>query len=195
MHRNAGSGTAAAAICGGTPPDMPPASTMADLRIGQNGLVAIPAPTVPGAQALYRFWQERRPEGASALNPCAALPQRDDFTFDALKQIGVLGHEFVIEPIEGGRDWRYRLVGTSIVWMFGRDPTNVPFTQHFIPEEAAQCIAFSNRVAQSCQPVFLRARFASKGHSATLLETMSLPVLGRGGGEVWLIGASYPVSE
>lgn len=187
MHRTAGPDAAAAAICGDAQPDMSSMRSMAGLRTGQTGLVIIPAPTVAGAQALYRFWLDRQ-SGSE-------LPRRDDFTFDALKQIGVLGHEFVIEPIEGGRDWRYRLVGSNIVWMFGRDPTNVPFTRHFLPDEAAQCIAFSNRVTQSREPVFLRARFASAGHSATLLETMSLPVLGRGGNEVWLIGASYPVEE
>ena len=161
---------------------------MGGLLLGQSGLVAIPAPLMPGARALYRFWLDKRPDPAAvAEGGSDNLPERDDFTFDALKQIGVLGHEFVIEPLDGGRNWRYRLVGANIIWMFGRDPT--------IRDEATQCIAFSNQVAQSRQPVFLRARFASEGHSSTLLETMSLPVWSRGRSEIWLIGASYPVEE
>src|SRR5690606_19861324 len=99
----------------------------------------------------------------------------------------------VIEPLAGGRDWRYRLVGADIVWMFGRDVTGIPFSQHFTPAEAAKCIAFSGQVARSRQPVFLRARFASRGHSVVLLETMSLPVWSRGRSDIWLIGASFPV--
>lgn len=148
-------------------------------------LLPIPAPALPGTQALFRLWQDSR-QGDD-------LPERDAFSIEALKRIGILGHEFVIEPIEGGRDWRYRLVGAGIVWMFGHDPTGIPFTQHFVPFEAEKCIAFSNQVARSRQPVFLRARCVSKGHSASLLETMSLPVWSRGRKEIWLIGASFPV--
>lgn len=85
------------------------------------------------------------------------------------------GHEFVIEPVEGSRD-----------------PTNVPFTQQFIAEEAAQCIASSNPVAQSCLPVFLRA-LRQRGPFRDAAGTMSLPLRSRGGSDVWLIGASSPV--
>ena len=150
-------------------------------------LTPLPAPVAPGTQALFRLWREAKAGGAEDI------PDRDAFSIDALKRIGVLGHEFVIEPIDGGRDWRYRLVGADIVWMFGHDPTGIPFTKHFVPFEAEKCIAFSNQVAQSRQPVFLRARFVSEGHSASLLETMSLPVWSRGRKEIWLIGASFPV--
>lgn len=150
-------------------------------------LQPIQAPAVPGTQALFQLWREAQAGGAEGI------PDRDAFSIEALKRIGILGHEFVIEPIEGGRDWRYRLVGADIVWMFGHDPTGIPFTQHFVPFEAEKCIAFSNQVARSRQPVFLRARFVSEGHSASLLETMSLPVWSRGRKEVWLIGASFPV--
>lgn len=160
--------------------------------MGRPGLAAMAAPVAPGAQALFRFWQDSRLDSAGLP---ANLPERDAFSFDALKRIGVLGQEFVIEPIDGGRDWRYRLVGAEIVWMFGRDPTGIPFTQHFKADEAALCIAFSNQVAQTRQPVFLRARFASAGHSAGLLETMSLPVWSRGRREIWLVGASFPAGE
>ena len=150
-------------------------------------LLPIPAPAVPGTQALFQLWRAAKGDGADDL------PDRDEFSIETLKRIGVLGHEFIIEPIEGGRDWRYRLVGADIVWMFGHDPTGTPFTQHFVPFEAEKCIAFSNQVARSRQPVFLRARFVSEGHSASLLETMSLPVWSRGRKEIWLIGASFPV--
>lgn len=152
-------------------------------------LAPIPAPVAPGTRALFQLWRE------AGSNSADGLPSRDDFSIDVLKRIGVLGHEFVIESIDGGRDWRYRLVGADIVWMFGRDPTGIPFTQHFVPFEAEKCIAFSNQVARSRQPVFLRARFVSEGHSASLLETMSLPIWDRARAEIWLIGASFPVQD
>lgn len=52
MHRTAGPGTAAAAFCGATQSETPSVRPMAGLRTRQTGLVAIPPPTVPGAEAL-----------------------------------------------------------------------------------------------------------------------------------------------
>lgn len=165
-----------------------------DIRFDQTGPVAlsgdegdllteIPQPVHAGAIALYRLWQ--------ALTPAGSLPTRDDFTFEQLGALGILGNFFVVEPLDGGRDWRYRLLGTHITWLFGGDATNIPFTRHFDATEAELCIRLSNRVAQTRQPVFLVGSFRT-GDFSGRLETMSLPVLGRDGVSVWLIGASFP---
>jgi len=141
----------------------------------------IPEPRHPKTQALYRHWLDHK--------PVEGLPSRGAFGFEAMHALGLMGHLFVIEPIEGGWDWRYRLLGSEIVWMFGNDVTNVPFREHMEPREAETCITLSNRVAQSGKPMFLFARFVSGDHSGTL-ETMSLPVRSPDGGSVWLIGCS-----
>src|SRR3546814_4665231 len=86
-------------------------------------LTEIPQPQHAGAVALYRLWQD--------LTPAGGLPARDGFTFERLGALGILGNFFVVEPLDGGRDWRYRLLGTHITWLFGADVTNVPFTRHF----------------------------------------------------------------
>ena len=150
---------------------------------GGDLLAEIPAPRHDGAVALYRLWQE--------LAPAGGLPARDAFTFERLGRLGILGNFFVIEPLDGGRDWHYRLLGSHITWLFGADVTNVPFTRHFDATEAELCIRLSNRVAQSRQPVFLIGSFRT-GDFSGQLETMSLPVLGRDGSAVWLVGASFP---
>ena len=146
--------------------------------------VEIPEPQHPTAAALADFWRARQ-------EAAGGLPSRDAFSPEALSRIGALGHQFVIEPIDGGRDWRYRLLGSKIVWLFGRDTTNVAFSEHFQADEARQCIALSNQVVATRTPVFLRARFSSGGHWGTL-ETMSLPVWNRTGDDIWLFGASFP---
>lgn len=150
-------------------------------------LVEIDAPRHPGAVALYRLWQELKPAEDG-------LPRRDDLSFERLTELGIVSNCFVIEPLDGGRDWRYRLLGTAITWLFGGDATNIPFSKHFLPEEAELCIRLSNRVAQSRMPVFLFGRFQPGDFSGTL-ETMSLPVLARDGNTVWLVGASFPVES
>lgn len=151
---------------------------------GDELLVEIESPRHQGAVALYRLWQE--------LKPVDGLPLRTDFSFERLGHLGILGNCFVIEPLDGGRDWRYRLLGSQITWLFGGDATNVPFSKHFDAEEAELCIRLSNRVATSGRPVFLFGHFRTGDFSGTL-ETMSLPVLGRDGAVVWLLGASFPI--
>lgn len=150
----------------------------------------IPAPVDPHCQAMAALWRE--------LCPPDGLPARGDFTFERLRAIGVLGNTFVIEPIgahpDYGTDWRYRLMGTNIAWMFGSDPTNIPFSQHFLPDEARVCIDFSNQVAQSRRPVFLIGRLRSGDFSGTL-ETMSLPILAPDGETVWLLGVSFAAAD
>src|SRR3546814_14969659 len=69
-------------------------------------LTEIPQPQHAGAVALYRLWQD--------LTPAGGLPARDGFTFERLGAPGILGNFFVVEPLDGGRDWRYRLLGTPL---------------------------------------------------------------------------------
>src|SRR5690625_7382683 len=109
------------------------------------------APRAAGAVALYRLWQE--------VKPPDGLPPRSAFSFERIGELGLLGQFFVIEPLNGGEDWQYRLVGSQLRWLFGRDATGRPFREHYDPVNSAERIALSNRVARSVQPVFLWASF------------------------------------
>lgn len=144
------------------------------------------APSAPQTTALHALWRGFKDDAGGAIPPRAA------FTFERMGDAGLLGHLFVIEPLDGGRDWRYRLLGSDIVWLFGSDVTRVPFSEHFAPEEARKAIALSNQVAETLEPLFLRVRFVTGDYSGEL-ETMSLPVRAPDGEEVWLIGASCPI--
>lgn len=169
-------------------------------RVTPSELFAeIAGPVDPRCQAMAALWRQlcSPPGNAPADAPADArgsLPRRSDFTFERLQAIGVLGNTFVIEPIGPhavyGTDWRYRLMGTNIAWMFGSDPTNIPFSKHFMPDEARVCIDFSNQVAASRKPVFLMGKLRSGYYSGTL-ETMSLPVLAPDGETIWLLGVSF----
>lgn len=140
------------------------------------------APQHACAVALHALWQRLcLPDG---------IPCRTDFSFETVGDAGLLGHIFVIEPTGDGRDWRYRLLGSEITWMFGRDVTGIPFREHFAPGEAEVCIALSNHVAETRIPVFLRGSIRSGSYSG-VFETMSLPVWSRRRDAVWLIGGSF----
>lgn len=140
------------------------------------------APRHALAQSLFKLWHTVRPVGD--------IPSRDDFSFELLAHKGLLGQVFLLEPIAAGLDWRYRLLGTKLVWMFGHDVTNVPFSAFLRPAEATQAIALSNRAAGERQPIFLRGRYNYNGEHGEV-ETLSLPVWSRCGGEVWLLGGSF----
>ena len=159
--------------------DRPPVG----VRLTRPQFVELDRPRAAGAVALFRLWQE--------VKPPDGLPPRSAFSFERIGELGLLGQFFVIEPLNGGEDWQYRLVGSQLRWLFGRDATGRPFREHYDPVNAAERIALSNRVARSGQPVFLWARFLYRGRPGEY-ETMSLPVRSIDGQDVWLVGASFP---
>lgn len=144
------------------------------------------APGHPGAVALHSLW--------SGLFAAGRPPPREAFSMERIGALGLLGRFFVIEPLQGGLDWRYRLLGSRLSWLFGRDITNIPFRDHYDPKKAAHRIALSNGVLRSRAPVFLRARFIAKGLPGEL-ETLSLPVVDPCGDGFWLVGASFAEGE
>ncbi|HLW28080.1 MAG TPA: PAS domain-containing protein [Kiloniellales bacterium] len=162
------------------PTDPPP---LRGVRLTRPQFVELEAPRSEGAVALYRLWQE--------VKPPDGLPPRSAFSFERIGKLGLLGQFFVIEPVNGGEDWQYRLVGSQLRWLFGRDATGRPFRQHYDELNAVERINLSNQVARSGKPIFLWARFLYRGRPGEY-ETMSLPVLSMDRQAVWLVGASFP---
>lgn len=67
----------------------------------------------PKLSSLQAFWESKRKDGA--------LPGRSDF--DVLELWPWLGHLALVEVIDGGADFRYRLHGTTMVEILGMDLT------------------------------------------------------------------------
>ncbi|MGF1623907.1 MAG: PAS domain-containing protein [Alphaproteobacteria bacterium] len=142
----------------------------------------LPGPQNRRARKLHDLW--------CRVKPRDDIPSRCDLSFERLGASGLLGHVFIIEPVDGGRDWQYRLLGSNITRFFEQDVTGIPFSHHFGAGVAEVCIALSNRAAQSRTPVFLRGRIQAGYHSGSF-ETMSLPIWSRDRSAVWLIGGSF----
>ena len=68
---------------------------------------------LPELERLYRFWDAKRAGRAA--------PARRDLAMEELKPW--LGHLLVIEVIDGGADFVYRVYGTAISAFFGDDLT------------------------------------------------------------------------
>lgn len=144
------------------------------------------APNGVQARALFGYWR--------SLATPPALPARTQIAMDELARLGCLDSVFIVEPIDGGRDWKYRLLGTRIVDLYGAEVTNIPFRDHMTSAEADEAIALSNSVRESRAPLFLRARFVS-GTYSTPIETMSLPITGRDADDIWLFGGTFFTSR
>lgn len=64
-------------------------------------------------ESLYRHWLDRRENGS--------LPSRD--SFDVMDLQPWMGHLILIAVIDGGEDFLYRLHGTTLVGIVGKDLT------------------------------------------------------------------------
>lgn len=140
-------------------------------------------PKHPKARLLYDRWREQH-------HGTGDLPTRDAFHFEELGAHGLLGHVFILEPLDGGHDWRFRLLGSKILWMFGRDVTNVPLRTAYSFEEAEYRIKLSNWVADEQIPLFLEGQHES-GDDKSEIEVQALPVKSRDHTAIWLIGTAF----
>ncbi len=145
------------------------------------------APNSPEAKNLYEYWRSlHRDTGTSGQE---TLPRRKDITLESLAALGCADRVFILEPLVDG-DWQYRLLGSEIVRYFGRDVTGIPLRRHMVKEEADKAITLSNRAVAELIPIFLNVQFVSGDYSG-MIETMSLPILARDDGDIWLFGGSF----
>ena len=85
--------------------------------------VVVDPPTIeePLLHAVREYWRGK----------CRgrAIPARADL--DALEMRPFMGSMFLIDVIDGGRDFRFRLIGTQLVERFGRDSTGKSFSDAY----------------------------------------------------------------
>ncbi|MCR9256545.1 MAG: PAS domain-containing protein [Alphaproteobacteria bacterium] len=143
----------------------------------------IEALSFPRGLQLLEYYRSKIPRDGG-------LPHRDQFEFSEL--LPLAPYMFIAEPISGGADWRYRLLGTRLVARFGQDYTNRPFSENFRELGLVQdAIELSNQVAKEGKPRFFAARFTDTETRQIRLETMSLPILAPDGETVWLLGGTF----
>lgn len=96
--------------------------------------------------AIQRFidlWDERR-----AGRP---MPSRSDFVPEDLREW--FGHVLILDVIEGGADFYYRLVGVEIARALGRDYTGRRMTECIYDDSRAAVIEEFREVVEACRPV------------------------------------------
>ena len=147
-------------------------------------LFEIDAPENPLAHALFELYEEKR-------NIARGLPFWREFELLEMVRLGLAKYIFVLEPVDAGTDWRYRLLGTEIVSRFRIDRTGQKFRDFIDPANAEQLIQVSNRIASSGASGFFRLTPRNPEFSHLQIETMSLPIRNNTDEETWLLGGTF----
>lgn len=137
----------------------------------EQGLGALPASASPLLYSLLRFWSDTA--GGDSV------PSRE--RLDAFTLRPWLGHVSIYEMIDGGRDFRIRLEGTSIVAITGEDWTGKRASE-VDAKYGCQIADFMREIVRTHQPMVHTMRvFQNEVESITRLL---LPVRTRANGPV-----------
>ncbi|HZS82045.1 MAG TPA: PAS domain-containing protein [Stellaceae bacterium] len=96
---------------------------------------------------LLAYWERER--GDAELPPVAAI--------DPTRLTFILGWLMIMEPVDGGADFLYRLYGSNVAAAFGRDLTGCRVGDSF-PEVAQFVIAAYQRMLALRRPLLTRHR-------------------------------------
>jgi hypothetical protein len=120
-----------------------------------------------GCRRFVEYWRGRRRDGG--------VPHRADL--DPLIDVPALAPGFFIyDVVEGGGDFRLRLMGTGLVRLFGRDVTGKLLSEFWAPGElAAVCEAFRACIREA-EAVAGAGSFHWEGRDFVEWESVAAPV-------------------
>jgi hypothetical protein len=137
----------------------------------EQGVDALPASASTSLYSLLQFWSEAA-NGADA-------PARD--RLDAFTLRPWLGHISIYEAVDGGRDFRIRLEGTSIVAITGEDWTGRRATE-VDAKYGCRIAEFMREVVRTHKPQVHTMSVFQNG--VEYITRLLLPVRTRGDGPV-----------
>lgn len=143
------------------------------------------APAHPKNQALLRYWQSR-------ANASGVVHRHDMNPVDLRK---FMGGFFIVEPVDGGADLLYRLVGFQNESRLGMKCMGRRFSECYAPGMAADQIAFHIRVAASGKPAILSGRLLGLDLEYVNFEAIYLPVRVGDGDDWQMMGGMYDLAE
>ncbi|MGQ0677147.1 MAG: PAS domain-containing protein [Rhodospirillales bacterium] len=134
---------------------------------------------------LWRHWL--------ALHRNGRPPSRADFDPAAIPHL--LPYLMLVDVVEGGKDFRYRLVGTHVARIHGADNTGRLVSHAFASPDAAYVMQLYRRVVESGGPVVFRGEPPRRDHRVLEYEIVHLPLVGLDGriGMV-LVGLEFTAS-
>lgn len=135
---------------------------------------------------LLDYWRHLRPRD---------LPRRTDIDLMRLAP-ELLPNVFLVDVLEQGQRFRWRLIGTQIVQHAGTDDTGLDLEIGVIPAMRAEVMAQNRQVVRERRPLCHRGYFVSRGLQFHRYERVMLPVLSDDGTHVdTILGCSVFASD
>ncbi len=130
--------------------------------------------------ALYRHWQDKAGE--------SGLPGREMFNPFELKPW--LGHLMLLQVLDGGQDFFYRLFGVAVAELVGFDITGSRLSD--LPDEGRNLLMQEYRLAVQSRRHIFSAGVPLYGRNYIIIDRLTLPLAGADGGVGFLLVAIYP---
>jgi hypothetical protein len=151
---------------------------------------AVPGPALPdllrpGSRALFRYWETIRGE--------RSVPSRSDL--DLRKITDIVPWLCILERNPVRRAYRWRLAGTGIGLLFGRDPTGGEFLDEWRDHERPELGTILDRVVADLQPFVARAHAMSIDGDWVKLEMLGVPIRSSASNQVQILGAILPLEN
>lgn len=165
-------------------PALETASETGSDRIGKRlGIRATKNPDLsdtPLLASFYEFWCAKRLGNS--------IPHRA--AIDPLELKAHLGNLLILEPTDDHTDYRYRLVGTNITTVNGRDYTGWTVRQVFAPSgerEAELAVRAYHLVANQHIPVRVQGGVLWARKEYIMFDSILLPILSLERNESWVV--------
>jgi hypothetical protein len=140
-----------------------------DDALSRGDVPLYPAPLehcAPELRALYGYWRGKRTG--------RPFPARADL--DPLEIPRLLEHIGLVDVLEDGADFRYRLIGTGISSAFGEDPTGRRVGASTGGQYANVIRAACRQCFEMARPVLLRGVYRTKEQNFLWAERLLLPL-------------------
>lgn len=115
---------------------------------------------------ISRYWRGKCREGA--------LPSRADL--DPIDIPALLAHVFLIDVVDGGRDFRYRLLGTHIVESVGFEFTGQLVSEFMRDHEEEILAPDYHKLVEGREPQHVTGNMVAFGRDYMSYETVMCPL-------------------
>lgn len=139
----------------------------------------------PDLIELVKLWYLRRSDGP--------LPPRSAFDAQGLK--AYLPHIFISEYEPSHGRYRYRLIGTAVTELFGRNVTGRSFDEIYSTPDLHDLRDIHEAARLAGEPRTVSGRIALPGRAAVSIEALLMPVAVGEGQNPQILGALYAATE
>ncbi len=153
--------------------------------LARTSEIRMPLLELPAERDLWTVWH-------TATQVChihnKAFPAQADIELTLLRSC--IGHLMLLDVVDGGRDFWYRLYGSNLARVTGRD-----MSTRYVSEEAPELAEFLGRIYRDAvaerEPMFLRMR-TTGASTVSVWERLILPLSNTGDRIDQLLVGAFP---